>query len=182
MKIGIFCSANEQIDPDFFRMTEELGQWMARNGHTVVFGGCNMGLMECIAKAAHEAGGRTVGVIPSRVEKNGRASEYVDITIPCDNLSDRKDLILAQSDVCIALPGGIGTMDELFTVAASNSIGYHRKKVILYDMKGFWTPLIHLLDGLKRQGFIRGDYHQQIETARNLQEIVSLLAPVRCAS
>ncbi|MCI6550101.1 MAG: TIGR00730 family Rossman fold protein, partial [Prevotella sp.] len=64
MKIGIFCSANEQIDPDFFRMTEELGQWMGRNGHTVVFGGCNLGLMECVAKAAREAGGRTIGVIP----------------------------------------------------------------------------------------------------------------------
>ena len=177
MKIGVFCSANEQIDPDFFRMTEELGQWMGRNGHTVVFGGCNLGLMESIAKATHEAGGRTIGVIPSRVEKNGNVSEYVDISIPCDNLSDRKELILAQSDVCIALPGGIGTLDEVFTVAASNSIGYHAKRVILYNVKGFWTPLIHLLDALKEQGFIRGDYHRQIQTADHLSELINLLAP-----
>lgn len=175
MKIGIFCSANEQIDPDFFRMTEELGQWMGRNGHTVVFGGCNLGLMECVAKAAREAGGRTIGVIPTKVEKDGHVSEQIDVSIACDNLSDRKDLMLAHSDVCIALPGGIGTLDEVFTVAASNCIGYHAKRVILYDMKGFWKPLTTLLDTLKQQGFIRGDYQRQILTAHDLPELISLL-------
>ena len=64
MKIGIFCSANANIDPEFFKNTEELGKWAGQNKHTIVFGGCNMGLMECIAKATREAGGHTIGVIP----------------------------------------------------------------------------------------------------------------------
>ena len=64
MKICIFCSANEQIDPDYFRATTDLGTWAAKNGHSIVFGGVNCGLMECVAKAAHEAGGQTIGVIP----------------------------------------------------------------------------------------------------------------------
>ena len=102
MKICIFCSANQQIDPDFFRMTEELGLWATREGHTIVFGGVNQGLMECVGKAAHEAGGRTIGVIPRIVEKSGRISDYVDIEMLCDNLSDRKQMMEDQSDVFVA--------------------------------------------------------------------------------
>ena len=149
MKICVFCSANEQIDPAFFTLTEELGKWAAENGHSIVYGGVNQGLMECVAKASKEAGGRTIGVVPMIVEKSGRISDYVDVEIPCDNLTDRKQLMMDQSDVFIALPGGIGTLDEMFTVAASATIGYHQKPVILYNMKGFWDSLIALLDDLR---------------------------------
>ena len=175
MKICIFCSANQQIDSDFFTMTEELGRWVAENGHSIVYGGVNQGLMESLGKAAKEAGGRTIGVVPMIVEKTGRTSDYVEIEIPCDNLSDRKQLMLDQSDVFIALPGGIGTLDEVFTVAASATIGYHNKLVILYNMKGFWNPLIALLDDLQAKGMIRGDWRQYIKTADSIEEISRLL-------
>lgn len=171
MKICIFCSANQNIDPDFFRMTEELGQWMGENGHDVVFGGCDMGLMECVAKAVHEHGGKCYGMVPSKVEENGHVSQYVDVEFPCNNLSDRKDLMLLHSDLVIALPGGVGTLDEIFTVAASHTIGYHRKHVLLYNMKGFWNKLIELLDELQAKGMIRGDWHDYIETADDFKEL-----------
>ena len=87
MKICVFCSANQQIDPDFFAMTEELGRWAAENGHALVYGGVNQGLMESLGKAAKEAGGRTIGIIPMIVEKSGRTSNYVEIEIPCDSLA-----------------------------------------------------------------------------------------------
>lgn len=175
MKIGIFCSANNNIDLDFFSLTEELGRWIAKNGHSIVFGGCNTGLMECIAKAVKDAGGLTVGVIPKMIEQQSRISDFVDVQIFCDNLSDRKDLILAKSDVLIALPGGIGTLDEAFTVAASHTIGYHQKRVILYNMKSFWSKLIDLLDDLQARRFIRGDYHDYIEIADTLEDVIRLL-------
>lgn len=175
MKIAIFCSANDNIDPDFFTMTVELGKWIAENGHSLVFGGCNIGLMECIAKAVNEAGGQTIGVIPNIVEKHGRTSDYVNVTILCDNLSDRKDLIIGRSDVIIALPGGIGTLDEIFTVAAACSIGYHKKRVILYNMKGYWNSLIAMLNDMQSKNAIRGDYHQQIEVADSLDELVKFI-------
>lgn len=175
MKIAVYCSANKNIDPDFFTMTEELGRWMGENGHTVVFGGCNMGLMECIAKAAHEAGGRTIGVVPTIIEKGGRMSEYVDIHIPCDNLDDRKALMVAQSDINIALPGGVGTLDEIFTVCAAASIGYHQKKVILYNMKGFWNSLLQMLDDLEQKGVIRDGFRSQLLVANSLEEVVEEL-------
>ena len=179
MKICIFCSANWQIDHDFFRMAEELGQWAAKEGHTIVYGGVNQGLMECIGKATHEAGGRTIGVVPVLVERQGRASQYNDVEIPCDNLNDRKQLMQDQSDVFIALPGGIGTLDEIFTIAASATIGYHQKPVILYNMKGFWDSLISMLDDLHSKGVTRKNWRTYIKVANSLEEIQEMVLGVR---
>ena len=175
MKIGIFCSANEQLDPDFFTMTEELGRWLATEGHTLVYGGVNSGLMECVARAVKQAGGRTVGVLPQIVVKSGRLSDYVDTEVLCDNLSDRKQLMADKSDVFIALPGGIGTIDEVFTIAAAHTIGYHDKRVILYNMKGFWDDMIALLDRLQQRGMVRGEWRDYITVANSLEEISELI-------
>ena len=175
MKIGIFCSANGQLDPDFFTMTEELGRWLATEGHTLVYGGVNSGLMECVARAVKQAGGRTVGVLPQIVVKSGRLSDYVDTEVLCDNLSDRKQLMADKSDVFIALPGGIGTIDEVFTIAAAHTIGYHDKRVILYNMKGFWGDMIAMLDRLQQRGMVRGEWRDYIAVANSLEEISELI-------
>ena len=176
MRIGVFCSANNQIDAAYFQMTEELGRWAAKNGHVIVFGGVNQGLMECVAKAAKEAGGKTLGVVPSIVEETGRTSQYNDRVLTCNNLSERKQLMLDESDVFIALPGGVGTLDEVFTVAASYTIGYHHKRVILYNMKGFWDSTIRMLDDLQQRGMVRGQWRDYICVANNLDEMGDLLA------
>ena len=94
----------------------------------------------------------------------------------CDNLSDRKQLMADRSDVFIALPGGIGTIDEVFTIAAAHTIGYHGKLVILYNMKGFWNDLLTLLDNLQQRGMVRGQWRDYIAVANNLDEIKDLLA------
>jgi len=178
MKIAIYCSANSKIDPDFFQATAELGRWMGKNGHTLVFGGCNLGLMQCVAEAVHQAGGHTIGVVPDIIEKGGRMSPDVDECIPCKTLDERKALMVTQSDINIALPGGVGTLDEIFTVCAAASIGYHQKKVILYNMKGFWNSLLAMLDDLEQQGVIRDGFRQQLLVANSLQEVSSAIA--RC--
>ena len=175
MKIAVFCSANENIAPEFFSKTEELGKWMAENRHDLVFGGTDMGLMNSIAKAVKENGGRVIGVVPSLVERGGHTSDCLDVHIPTANLSDRKSLMIDQSDAVIALPGGIGTLDEIFCVAASKSIGYHSKKVILYNINGFWNSLISLMDDLAAKGMIRGNWHEMIEVANDLDEIKRLI-------
>jgi len=174
MKIAVFCSANQQIDPDFFTMTKELGHWMAKNGHTLVYGGVNQGLMECIAQAVWEEGGQTIGIIPQIIAPE-RISKHTSVEIPCENLHDRKELMEIKSDAFIALPGGIGTLDEIFTIISGATIGYHTKKVILYNMKGFWNALIALLDDLHARGVTRKDWHSYIKIADNLEEIACLL-------
>lgn len=176
MNICIFCSANSNIPTEYFERTSELGTWMGANGHTLVFGGCNLGLMECVAKAVHDAKGMTVGVVPTIVEKGGKVSDYVDVKILCDNLSDRKDLMIERSDVIIALPGGVGTLDEIFTVLAAASIGYHSKRVILYNIGGFWDSLIAMLDDLKARGVLRAGFDDTVKVAHTLDEIAALIA------
>lgn len=171
MKIAVFCSANNNIVDKYTKEVEALGQWIGTAGHTLVYGGSNTGLMECVARAAHDAGATVIGVVPQILEKDGRVSDYIDVEIPCDNLSDRKDLMLAQADTAVALPGGIGTLDELFSVAASRTIGYHTKKIILYNINGFWDSLVHLLDDLQERGMIRGQYTDGILPVSTLEEL-----------
>ena len=168
MNIGVFCSANNQIDAAYFQLTEELGRWVAKSGHQIVFGGVNQGLMECLAKAVKEAGGKTLGVVPSIVEETGRTSQFNDRVLTCNNLSERKQLMLDESDVFIALPGGVGTLDEVFTVAASYT-------VILYNMLGFWDATIAMLDDLQQRGMVRGRWRDYICVVNSLQEIESLV-------
>lgn len=175
MKIGIFCSANNNIDNDYFVKTAELGLWMAQNGHSLVYGGCDMGLMKCIGDTVHNNGGITIGIVPSIIEKGGKESKNLDVHIPCDNLSDRKDLLLLHSDVIIALPGGIGSLDEIFTVAAAHTIGYHEKKVILYNINNFWGSTIAMLDDLQQKGMIRGQYNDIITHVDTFDELKALL-------
>ena len=178
MKIAVYCSANSQLDPDYYRMAAEMGTWMAQEGHTLVFGGTDLGLMESIARAVHDGGGRVIGVVPSKVEERGRTSQWLDVHIPCDNLSDRKQLMQDKSDVFIALPGGIGTLDEIFSMAASATIGYHQKPVILYNMKGFWDGLTTMLDGLHAHGVTRKQWRSYIQVANSLDDIRTLLEEV----
>ena len=175
MKIGIFCSANNQLDAVFFRQTQELGRWMGEHGHVLVFGGVNQGLMECVARAVKAAGGKTIGVVPSIVEETGRTSAYNDVVLKCQNLNERKQLMLDESDVFIALPGGVGTLDEVFTVAASYTIGYHHKRVILYNIQGFWDATVSMLDDLQQRGVIRGQWRDYIGVAGSLEELTAML-------
>ncbi len=210
MNIGIFCSANDNIEREYFDRTEEFGRWCAENGHSIVFGGCNMGLMGCVAEAYYQgsksalhvqegssvqdgsrglsssnrsrdligsrgAKGNLIGVVPRIVERGGRMSDRLTVHIPCDNLSDRKDLLLAHSDVVVALPGGIGTLDEVFTVAAAHTIGYHQKRIILYNIGGFWNTLIALLDDLQQHGMIRGHWKDYISVANSFEELTAMI-------
>lgn len=175
MKIGVFCSANNNLAQSYFDCAINLGLWMGSNNIDLVYGGTDSGLMACIGKAVHEVGGRTIGVIPRIVEKGGRISEYVDVHIPCDDLTDRKAIMMLQSDAFIALPGGVGTLDEVMTVAASHSIGYHTKPVMLYDIDGFWQPCITMLDTMQSKGFIRGQWRDLILVVHSIDEIQQVL-------
>ena len=176
MKLCIFCSANQNIDPEFFTMTEELGRWAARNGHSIVFGGHDAGLMHAVSKAAKEAGGQVIGVVPRKIEEMGRLSPYLDVHIPTENLTDRKDLMMLQGDAFIILPGGIGTLDELFTVAAAATLQFHQKPIILWNMKGFWDSLINCMDDLQQKGVIRGQWLNYIFVVSNITEIEQKLS------
>ena len=174
-RIGVFCSASEVIDSIYFEKAQEFGRWMGQNKKTLVYGGANLGLMECVAKAAKENGGFVMGVVPTKLEERGAVSDLLDVTFRVDNLSERKDAMLRESDVLVALPGGVGTLDEVFHIMAAASIGYHTKKVILYNINGFWDGLLDFLEGLIGQGFARRPMEKFYGVANSFEELIDLL-------
>lgn len=174
-KIGIFCSASDSIAPVYFEKARELGEWMGQNRKTLVYGGANLGLMERVAKAAREKGAFVMGVVPTKLEERGAVSDLLDVTFRVDNLSERKDVMLRESDVLVALPGGVGTLDEVFHVVASASIGYHGKKVIFYNVDGFWDGLLSFMEGLKEQHFARRPWENYYQVANDFNELIELL-------
>ena len=174
-KIGIFCSASEVIDPIYFEKTRELGVWMGQNRKTLVYGGANLGLMECVAQSAKENGAFIMGVVPTKLEERGAVSDLLDVTFRVDDLSERKDTMLRESDVLVALPGGVGTLDEVFHVVASASIGYHHKKVIFYNVNGFWQDLLDFLVSMKGKGFARCPLENFYQVANTWEELIDLL-------
>ena len=170
-KIGIFCSASDVIEPIYFDKARALGEWLGQNKKTLVYGGANIGLMECVAKAAKDNGAFVMGVVPTKLEERGAVSDLLDVTFRVDDLSERKDTMLRESDVLVALPGGVGTMDEVFQVMASASIGYHAKKVIFYNINGFWTPLLEFMEGLREQHFARRPWENFYRVANDFEEL-----------
>ncbi len=175
-KIGVFCSASNNIDHVYVERTREFGRWLGQNGKTLVYGGSNQGLMECLAKEVKQNGGRVYGVVPMILEENGRVSELLDVTFRACNLSDRKDTMVAESDIFVALPGGVGTMDEIFHVVAAHSIGYHSKRVILYNINGFYDGLIVVLNQFEALHFTSRPIEQFISVANTLDELKKLLS------
>ena len=117
-KIGIFCSASENIDKMYSDAAVRVGKWIGETGKTLIYGGASLGLMECIAQAVKTNGGHIIGVVPAKLEENGKVSTLPDRIIHTHNLSDRKDIIVEESDILLALPGGVGTLDEIFHVMA----------------------------------------------------------------
>ena len=170
-KIGIFCSASDNIDKMYFESASQIGKWMGQTGKTLIYGGASLGLMECIARAVKENGGKVIGVVPAKLEENGKVSTLLDEEIHTRNLSDRKDIITEKSEVLVALPGGVGTLDEIFHVIAAASIGYHQKKVIFYNEHGFYDELLKALHTLEDKGFARQPFSTYYEVANTLNEL-----------
>ena len=174
-KIAIFCSASNHIDPIYAQKATELGHWMGEHNKWLVYGGSNQGLMDAIAKAAKESGSMLMGVVPTKLEERGAVSSLLDVTFRSANLSDRKDIMLQEADVMVALPGGVGTLDEIFHVMAAATIGYHEKKVILYNINGFWDGIIQFLDGLEKQHFAHRPLNNYFSVANTFEELTAML-------
>ena len=174
-RIGIFCSAADDIETVYFEKARELGAWMGQNKKTLVYGGANIVLVGCVAQAAKNQGAFIMGVVPTKLEERGAVSDLLDVTFRVDNLSERKDTMLRESDILVALPGGVGTLDEVFHVMASASIGYHSKKVIFYNVNGFWNELLAFLNRLREQHFARRPWENFYLVANNLEELIEQL-------
>ena len=174
-KIGVFCSSNNHVSEVFKQAARELGAWLGENKKTLVYGGNASGLMEELAQAAHKAGARVFGVVPRKLMEDGKVSDAIDITFHCEDLSDRKQWLIGESDVMVALPGSVGTLDEVFSAMAQNTFGMHEKRVIFYNVDGFFDSLFQFLDSLDARGVVNKPWNLVYDKANTLQELTNLL-------
>ncbi len=177
--IGLFCAASEAIDSIYVSAAHEFGLWLGSEAMTLVYGGAAKGLMEVTASAAKSAGARIVGVVPDILVSRGGVSTLLDACVQVRNLSERKDAILYRSDILVAMPGGLGTLDEVFHVMAGATIGYHDKKVIFYNVNNFWNSMIATLADFRNKGFLRGEPDRYFAVADTLEELKNIIADVK---
>src|SRR4051795_8006573 len=139
--VCVYCASGETIDESYKQLAADVGAEIARRGHVLVSGGGRVSMMGAVARAARAGGARTVGVIPAHLVPLEVADTDADELIVVDTMRDRKALMDARADAFIALPGGIGTLEELFEVWTSGSLDMHAKPVIVLDADGFYDPL-----------------------------------------
>ena len=175
-KIGLFCAASETIDNVYVSAAREFGLWLGSEAMTLVYGGAAKGLMEVTASAAKSAGAHIVGVVPDILVSRGGVSTLLDDCVQVRNLSERKDAILYRSDILVAMPGGLGTLDEVFHVLAAATIGYHDKKVVFYNVNNFWDSMLAALDNFRDKGFLRGEPEKYFAVANTLEELKNIIA------
>ena len=154
MKICVFCSSGNYIAPEYKEVAKELGRKIAENGHTLVYGGATGGLMDSIAEGASEMIGEIIGIIPEIIIHSDRLSSLPTQMIVTADMSERKKRMKQETDVFVVLPGGYGTLDEMFDVIASGTVGEHKKPLICLNMNGFYDSLIELTQQMKFGAFI----------------------------
>ncbi len=174
-KIGVFCSASTSVDSQYTAIAKQLGTWIGKNNYTLVYGGANVGLMGDLSEATHQNNGKIIGVIPDFLKGTAKESTLPQEKIYTQSLSDRKDILLEKSDSIIALPGGIGSLDEIFHVMGLATLGYHHKKVILYNSNGFYDPLIRFLENLEKQHLLRHPLSMYLISVDNLEELIAAI-------
>jgi uncharacterized protein (TIGR00730 family) len=155
MNISVFCGASRPSNTQYIAAATLLGKSLAREGHTLLYGGSNLGLMGVVSSAALEEGGHVVGVIPSFFSEEIIQSQPVSELVRVASMSERKEYLIAHSDAFIALPGGIGTLDEAFEVMVANQLGLSRKPIGLLNTNNFYQPLMQQLQLMEQEGLYR---------------------------
>lgn len=174
-KIGVFLSANNDVPQAYRDAAREVGTWIGSTGRTLVFGGSNRGLMQEIASATKAAGGTLVGIVPQVLFDRGWNNTQLDETIRTRDLTDRKEQLVEQSDILVALPGGIGTLDEVFTAVGLSAIGFEAKPVVIYNVEGCYDSLRKLLADLNSRNLLRAPAEEIMTFADNFDELIQLL-------
>lgn len=165
--VGVFCGSSHGHDPAFIEAARELGALIARRGLRLVYGGGKVGLMGELADAALAAGGVVVGVIPQMLLDREVGHEGLTELEVVASMSQRKERMAELGDVFIALPGGIGTLDELFEVWTLSQLEQHNKPCALLNINGFFDPLVAFLDRAVEAGFLRPRHRALLTVAHD---------------
>jgi uncharacterized protein (TIGR00730 family) len=154
-RICVFCSSSERIHPAHVELAAEVGTEIARRGHDLASGGGRVSMMGAVARGVRAGGGHTLGVIPQALVGLEVADEDADELVVTSDMRERKGRMDAAADAFLALPGGLGTLEELLEVWVAGTLGMHAKPVVVLDPTGVYAALRDLVDKLLVQGFVR---------------------------
>ena len=152
--VTVFCSARTAIPKIYFTATAELGAAIAREGWSLVYGGNSVGLMETIAQSARDTGGKVIGITPQLMYDHGLSDSKADELIITANMRDRKALLEQRGDAFIALPGGLGTLEEISEIIVGRQLGYHNKPIVLLNIADYYRPMLEMIEHGIEQKFI----------------------------
>jgi uncharacterized protein (TIGR00730 family) len=175
-RVTVYASSSERIDPKWAPVAERLGACIARRGWDLVWGGSRFGLMGAASRGARSAGGRTFGVILRRFIDKNVACPDAHAMEALDDMRSRKRGLDESGDAFVALPGGLGTLEELLEVMSFKQLGFHDKPIVVLDAFGFWRPLLDMLERCLAEGFIQQRFRGLWSVATTPEEAVELLA------
>jgi len=173
--IAIFCGSAEGNNPIYAQQAREFGLRMAEKGLTLYYGGGCIGLMWAAAEAVMQQGGTVIGVAPDFFTRNHVLAENITKMIYVKTMSERKQLLEYEADAFVALPGGYGTMDELFEILTDSQLGMHSKPIVLFNQNGFYDHLVAQLDRFSEEGFLRPFHKNLLLVANTLDELFECL-------
>ena len=173
--ICVYCGSGPGANPAFVEAAIELGKTLAENGIRLVYGGGSIGLMGAIAKSTLDHGGTVTGIIPDFLKTRENVLPRVQELIVTPDMHERKRLMFERSDAFVALPGGIGTLEELVEQLTWQQLGRHSKPVLLANIDGFWEPLLALLIHMRAMEFIRPTLSVEILKAERVGDILPRL-------
>jgi uncharacterized protein (TIGR00730 family) len=172
----VFCGARFGADPAARQLATDLGELLARERMTLVYGGGGVGLMGVLANATLKAGGKAVGVIPRFLLKREAGHPALSETVVVDTMHDRKREMYERSDAIVVLPGGIGTLEEFFEVLSWRTLGLHTKPIVIIDLGGYWKPLADLLRSCVEGGFADRAHLDVVAFIDDLGQLLPTLA------
>jgi len=181
-KICVYCGSGPGTDPAYVESARTFGAILARNRIGLVFGGGSVGMMGALANAVRENGGEVTGIIPEFLVAREHAMRGADNLIVTRDMHERKRKMFEMADAFVAMPGGVGTLEEIVEQITWVQLGRHRKPVLLANIKGFWDPLCALIDHMKRLEFIRGDLNFDLLVANKVADILPILQTAAMAT
>ncbi|MFZ3561986.1 MULTISPECIES: TIGR00730 family Rossman fold protein [unclassified Streptomyces] len=174
-RLAVFLASSGGTDPAHTELAVQVGAELARRGIGLVYGGGRRGLMGAIADSTLEAGGEVIGVMPRSMVEREWAHEGVSRLLMCDSMHERKALMADHADAFVALPGGLGTLEEIFEVWSWRQLGFHTKPVGFLDAGGFWTPLLGALRGIADSGLLPAATLDDLAVAPDLPGLLEAL-------
>lgn len=176
--ICVYCGSGPGLNPAYAEAAETLGREMAGHGIGLVYGGGSLGLMGILARSVLNHGGHVAGVIPKFLSERERMLREVQELVVTDTMHERKMAMFEKADAFVALPGGVGTLEELVEMTTWAQLGQHHKPIVLGNIEGFWEPLLRLLEHMRAEQFIRAELEFRFEIVDRAEAIVPALRQI----